>query len=822
MLRVKYLLNEVFKAKKLKKNIKLGTFVVLGVFAFLIYIYFFNTPVLNFFGNYQEKLEYTTGNITKDIVEKIQSVDNKNKLSETKYSANYTNRSPVNKESIEEGGLMHKNIYTNNGNIENNRTITFNNKKFNLEAEGNSSEYQVLLKNGRGENSHISTLPEKIELVVGGKDYDRNIIIDSDGLALNYNNKGKISAFHINKKGFLLEDAIKKRGIVYDGDYEDNFVDRSLVTKQYVDSMIEEGGNHTDLTQGSVAFAGIGGLITQDNQNFFWDNVNNRLGIGTNVPGGAFNIVTMTTGGSSADVTGTGTASASSEFSPPTGAAYRAFDNQTTTSGWGNNQVLPAWLQYNFGAGNSKTIVKYSLYRDSHQTGGWVSNNYSPRNWTFEGSNDGANWTVLDTQINQQISLNAAKTEFSFTNNTAYQYYRINISSAVSGSWVNITEMEMMEAPAGFVREDTFFVDSGKVGIGTSSPTAQLHTTGTVRFQNFGAGTLQTDGNGNVSVSSDERLKNIQGVFNKGLEELLNINPIEYKWKKETGYDTENSYYGFSAQNVKLSIPEAVGEDGRGYLTLSDRPILATAINAIKELNQKQEASSIKIESNTLKTDTNINTLTELQTSVDSNLAMINQTLVAVNKEQGTINSKIDNNIESLATLSENINSLTELTTTLTETVADHEERIAQIEAILEEEGIDLNNNNTKLPEVLQAFADNLEFLEEDNEVKFTLTGELIVEKIRTEEIEVGEITINSNDEEKLVVGTAIIEAGETEIKIETTKIKENSHILLTPHDMVQIALVEIKENEGFTIKIAEPLDIDLEVEWFIVQEKKE
>ncbi|MDB5188133.1 MAG: cell wall surface anchor family protein, partial [Candidatus Kaiserbacteria bacterium] len=44
----------------------------------------------------------------------------------------------------------------------------------------------------------------------------------------------------------------------------------------------------------------------------------------------------------------------------------------------------------------------------------------------------------------------------------------------------------------------------GAVGIGTSTPTAQLSTTGTVRFSNFGAGTLTTDASGNLSVSSDE------------------------------------------------------------------------------------------------------------------------------------------------------------------------------------------------------------------------------------------------------------------------------------------------------------------------------
>ncbi|GBD07663.1 hypothetical protein HRbin21_01494 [bacterium HR21] len=40
----------------------------------------------------------------------------------------------------------------------------------------------------------------------------------------------------------------------------------------------------TGLTAGSVVFAGSGGALSQDNANLFWDDGNNRLGIGTNAP----------------------------------------------------------------------------------------------------------------------------------------------------------------------------------------------------------------------------------------------------------------------------------------------------------------------------------------------------------------------------------------------------------------------------------------------------------------------------------------------------------------------------------------------------------
>jgi hypothetical protein len=129
----------------------------------------------------------------------------------------------------------------------------------------------------------------------------------------------------------------------------------------------------------------------------------------------------------------------------------------------------------------------------------------------------------------------------------------------------------------------------GNVGIGTTTPTAQFSTTGTVRFAGLGSGgaNLVTDALGNVTASSDERLKDKQGDFTRGLAAINAISPVLYKWRPETGFDTQSTYAGFFAQNVQSAIPEAVSQDSRGYLTLADRPILAALVNAVKELSQQ-------------------------------------------------------------------------------------------------------------------------------------------------------------------------------------------------------------------------------------------
>jgi hypothetical protein len=111
---------------------------------------------------------------------------------------------------------------------------------------------------------------------------------------------------------------------------------------------------------------------------------------------------------------------------------------------------------------------------------------------------------------------------------------------------------------------------------------------GAVQFNTYGAGTLVTDASGNITASSDERIKKDIRPFSRGLREVLGLKPILYGYTRDSGLDqTRNDYVGFTAQNVQAYIPEAVGRDSRGVLSLTDRPIIDALVNAVKE-QQKQ------------------------------------------------------------------------------------------------------------------------------------------------------------------------------------------------------------------------------------------
>lgn len=143
-----------------------------------------------------------------------------------------------------------------------------------------------------------------------------------------------------------------------------------------------------------------------------------------------------------------------------------------------------------------------------------------------------------------------------------------------------------------------FFIQANdiKLNIGASNVTCfQVQNTGVARLNLLGAGTLTTDASGNITATSDERLKDDIQPWSSGLAEIEQINPISYKWSVASGLDRLNTYCGFSAQNVEAAIPEAIGVGSDGYMGVDLRPILAAAVNAIKELSSRNAALEARI-----------------------------------------------------------------------------------------------------------------------------------------------------------------------------------------------------------------------------------
>ncbi len=140
-----------------------------------------------------------------------------------------------------------------------------------------------------------------------------------------------------------------------------------------------------------------------------------------------------------------------------------------------------------------------------------------------------------------------------------------------------------------------FITNVGDVGIGVAAPGGQ--------FQ-LSLDEGRKPATSTWTIVSDQRLKNINGKYTKGLNEIIQLNPVRYNYKNTGTRNFEqevldSEFAGFIAQEVQPLFPEAVKTDDDGYLSFNMHSILVASINAFKELNDKNK--SLETENDTLK-----------------------------------------------------------------------------------------------------------------------------------------------------------------------------------------------------------------------------
>jgi hypothetical protein len=119
--------------------------------------------------------------------------------------------------------------------------------------------------------------------------------------------------------------------------------------------------------------------------------------------------------------------------------AANAFDNNTATFWTSALIAMPHWLKYDLSAGITKIGRKYRI--TPRRSG---DSNGVPKDFKLQGSNDDSIWTDLDSQTNQSWADDTPK-EYTFSNSTAYRYYRLYITNSFGGTYVQIKELEIME-----------------------------------------------------------------------------------------------------------------------------------------------------------------------------------------------------------------------------------------------------------------------------------------------------------------------------------------------------------------------------------------
>ncbi|MCC6962903.1 MAG: tail fiber domain-containing protein [candidate division Zixibacteria bacterium] len=123
-----------------------------------------------------------------------------------------------------------------------------------------------------------------------------------------------------------------------------------------------------------------------------------------------------------------------------------------------------------------------------------------------------------------------------------------------------------------------FIKPTGEVGIGTSSPSTDLHVAGNICYT------------GTIGACSDERFKtDVHGLSN-ALDKVMQLRGVSYLWKQAEYPDRkfdDRRQIGFIAQEIELLFPEMVMTDADGFKSVDYGRLTPVLVEAIRE-QQKQ------------------------------------------------------------------------------------------------------------------------------------------------------------------------------------------------------------------------------------------
>lgn len=137
---------------------------------------------------------------------------------------------------------------------------------------------------------------------------------------------------------------------------------------------------------------------------------------------------------------------ASADGADASGPAWEAFsglgpgDNSWVSA----NTALPHWLRRQWST--AKTWTHYTIRARDFAASPAVIANQQPRDWQIRGSNDGATWTLLDTQFGQGGWISGELRSFAIANPGAYTYYEMLITGVQSGNFAGVGQLAFTTA----------------------------------------------------------------------------------------------------------------------------------------------------------------------------------------------------------------------------------------------------------------------------------------------------------------------------------------------------------------------------------------
>lgn len=140
------------------------------------------------------------------------------------------------------------------------------------------------------------------------------------------------------------------------------------------------------------------------------------------------------------DITNLGTLSVSHENNggPNHGeGSPKLVDNNLGSKYLTQGYTAGMWFQVKY---NSPQVIGAYTF-----TSGNDASDRDPKTWRFEGSNDGATWTVLDNKVEYFFSDRNQTRRFETTNTTAYTHYRVTVVSNNGSNLFQMSEWRLIQ-----------------------------------------------------------------------------------------------------------------------------------------------------------------------------------------------------------------------------------------------------------------------------------------------------------------------------------------------------------------------------------------
>jgi hypothetical protein len=130
-------------------------------------------------------------------------------------------------------------------------------------------------------------------------------------------------------------------------------------------------------------------------------------------------------------------------------AQYENTSNANETSGkLIDNNINSKFLLFNF-----STLWAQLEFATPQTTGAYTMTSANdaperdPKNWTLEGSDNGTDWTVLDTRTDQSFGSRFLTVKYTFSNQVAFKFYRLNVSAVRNSTLFQLAEWRLLKRP---------------------------------------------------------------------------------------------------------------------------------------------------------------------------------------------------------------------------------------------------------------------------------------------------------------------------------------------------------------------------------------